>query len=188
MTMLDLYPDDYQSAVIIDILPKAYPDLCKSGGIADLISRTNLSAFEGRSDLLSHFKSFVSDKGWLALLMQNVSVEHQKTKRPFAATKRRSILPKRRKNLLRWKSNAPMMAKYMNQVAGEVSLSVCKLPVLLIRGDDSEFTLEQDLHLFSDLYPNSQIITIRDASHWVFVDKPAQFVKEFATYLEQIEQ
>ena len=55
MTMLDLYPDDYQSAVIIDILPKAYPDLCKSGGIADLISRTNLSAFEGRSDLLSHF-------------------------------------------------------------------------------------------------------------------------------------
>lgn len=195
MTMLDLYPDDYQSAVIIDILPKAYPDLCKSGGIADLISRTNLSAFEGRSDLLSHFKSFVSDKGWLALLMQNVSVEHQKTKRPFAATKRRfikikrrSILPKRRKNLLRWKSNAPMMSKYMNQVAGEVPLSVCKLPVLLIRGDNSEFTLEQDLHLFSDLYPNSQIITIRDASHWVFVDKPAQFVKEFATYLEQIAQ
>lgn len=81
-----------------------------------------------------------------------------------------------------------MMAKYMNQVAGEVSISVCKLPVLLIRADNSEFTLEQDLHLFSDLYPNSQIITIRDASHWVFVDKPAQFVKEFATYLEQIAQ
>ncbi len=162
--MADFYPTEYSSVIVVDILPKSYPELCQRGSIADVIKQTKPELFRYRKDLLEHFRQFVSDKGWLALLMQNVENEH---------------------GVLKWRSNAPILAEYMNEVAGAVELNKNSIPALLIRGDRSEFTKEEDLDLFSSLYENSEIITISEASHWVFVDRPAAFMKVLATYIEQ---
>lgn len=164
MKMADFYPQEYQCVIVVDILPKSYPELCQRGSIADVIKQTKPELFRYRKDLLEHFRQFVSDKGWLALLMQNVENEH---------------------NVLKWRSNAPVLAEYMNEVAGSVELHKSSVPALLIRGDRSEFTPMEDLDLFTSFYERSEIVTITNASHWVFVDRPAVFMKEIANYLER---
>jgi pimeloyl-ACP methyl ester carboxylesterase len=113
--------------------------------------------------LFEHFKRFVSDKGWLALLMQNIEVK---------------------KKSLHWRSNAVLLAESMNEVAGSVNLNKNSVETLLICGSESEFTREEDRSLFTSVYENSTIIEIKEASHWVFVDRPAAFLKEIAMYLK----
>lgn len=193
MKMLDMYPNEYEKCIIIDILPKDYPELTRKGGIADIILKTPLSQFEYRKDLADHLQKSVSDKGWLTLLLQNVETKSITTdtnrteikgRKDF--TKGRFTETKRRFNFLQWRSNAIMLAENMPTIAGNVDLQPITTPTLLIRGSKSEFTKTEDLYSFSNVFGNSRILTMEDCSHWLFVDKPALFLKEVCTYLDGI--
>lgn len=193
MKMLDMYPNEYEKCIIIDILPKDYPELTRKGGIADIILKTPLSQFEYRKDLADHLQKSVSDKGWLTLLLQNVETKSITTdtnrteikgRKDF--TKGRFTETKRRFNFLQWRSNAIMLAENMPTIAGNVDLQPITTPTLLIRGSKSEFTKTEDLYSFSKVFGNSHILTMEDCSHWLFVDKPALFLKEVCTYLDGI--
>lgn len=193
MKMLDMYTNEYEKCIIIDILPKDYPELTRKGGIADIILKTPLSQFEYRKDLADHLQKSVSDKGWLTLLLQNVETKSITTDTNRAEikgrkdfTKGRFTETKRRFNFLQWRSNAIMLAENMPTIAGNVDLQPITTPTLLIRGSKSEFTKTEDLYSFSDVFGNSRILTMEDCSHWLFVDKPALFLKEVCTYLDGI--
>lgn len=193
MKMLDMYPNEYEKCIIIDILPKDYPELTRKGGIADIILKTPLSQFEYRKDLADHLQKSVSDKGWLTLLLQNVETKSITTDTNRAEikgrkdfTKGRFAETKRRFNFLQWRSNAIMLAENMPTIAGNVDLQPITTPTLLIRGSKSEFTKTEDLYSFSNVFGNSRILTMEDCSHWLFVDKPALFLKEVCTYLDGI--
>lgn len=193
MKMLDMYPNEYEKCIIIDILPKDYPELTRKGGIADIILKTPLSQFEYRKDLADHLQKSVSDKGWLTLLLQNVETKSITTATNRAEikgrkdfTKGRFTETKRRFNFLQWRSNAIMLAENMPTIAGNVDLQPITTPTLLIRGSKSEFTKTEDLYSFSNVFGNSRILTMEDCSHWLFVDKPALFLKEVCTYLDGI--
>lgn len=193
MKMLDMYTNEYEKCIIIDILPKDYPELTRKGGIADIILKTPLSQFEYRKDLADHLQKSVSDKGWLTLLLQNVETKSITTATNRAEikgrkdfTKGRFTETKRRFNFLQWRSNAIMLAENMPTIAGNVDLQPITTPTLLIRGSKSEFTKTEDLYSFSNVFGNSRILTMEDCSHWLFVDKPALFLKEVCTYLDGI--
>ncbi len=193
MKMLDLYHGEYEKCIIVDILPKDYPELMRQGGIADTILKTPLSQFEYRKDLADHLQKSVSDKGWLTLLLQNVETKSITTDTNRAEikgrkdfTKGRFAETKRRFNFLQWRSNAIMLAENMPMIAGNVDLQPITTPTLLIRGSKSEFTKTEDLYSFSNVFGNSRILTMEDCSHWLFVDKPALFLKEVCTYLDGI--
>lgn len=193
MKMLDMYPNEYEKCIIIDILPKDYPELTRKGGIADIILKTPLSQFKYRKDLADHLQKSVSDKGWLTLLLQNVETKSITTDTNRAEikgrkdfTKGRFTETKRRFNFLQWRSNAIMLAENMPTIAGNVDLQPITTPTLLIRGSKSEFTKTEDLYSFSNVFGNSRILTMEDCSHWLFVDKPALFLKEVCTYLDGI--
>lgn len=200
MKMLDMYPEEYKKCVIVDILPKDYPDLTKQGGIADIIMKTPLSQFEYRKDLAEYWQQFIFDKGWLTLLLQNIESKSVTTgekdtemNRRFVEMNRQknflnqpSVSANRRKNILRWRSNAVLLSENMPKVAGKVDLQPINTPTLLIRGSESEFTKADELNCFSEIFTNSRIITMDNCTHWLFVDKPALFLKEVCTYLDGI--
>ncbi|MFA5814071.1 MAG: alpha/beta fold hydrolase [Bacteroidales bacterium] len=51
-----------------------------------------------------------------------------------------------------------------------------QFPVLFIRGENSDFIREPDLVMIRKLYPNAQIVTIKNAGHWLHAEQPAAFV------------
>ena len=170
MKMANLFPNDYEKLVVIDILPIDYPFLLNKGGVADVLLSIDISKFATRGELLGYLKSHISDKGWLALIMQNVQT---------------NIISKAENKIqLSWKSNAPMLAKKMTEVAGRIEINNIETPTLLIRGDSSEFTKEEDLYVFGQMFTNSKIVTINSCGHWVMVDKTILFLKQLLSYID----
>lgn len=168
MKMADLFPKSYEKLVVVDILPINYPFLLNKDGIANVILNTDINKFSTRGELLSHLKKHISDKGWLALIMQNVQ-----------CLKSDSINGVE----LSWKSNAHLLAKKMDKVAGFVEVGKIEVPCLLIRGNESDFTKEEDLHSFEEIFTNSKIVTINSCGHWVMVDKTVQFLQQLLSYI-----
>lgn len=168
MKMADLFPDSYEKLIVVDILPINYPFLLNKGEVAEVILNTNIEEFSSRGGLLSHFKKHVSDKGWLALIMQNVQCVKSDSGEGV---------------VLSWKSNAPMLSKQMDRVADFVEVNKIDVPCLLIRGDSSDFTREEDLYVFEQTFTNSKIVTINSCGHWVMVDKTVLFLHKVLSYI-----
>ena len=47
----------------------------------------------------------------------------------------------------------------------------------LIRGGDSNFVLDDDLDLIKDKFPNTKLMTVNGASHYLHMDKPQETIK-----------
>jgi esterase len=50
------------------------------------------------------------------------------------------------------------------------------LPTLFIRGELSNYILDDDIAQLEDQFPDSEIITIKNAGHWVHAEAPEEFV------------
>jgi pimeloyl-ACP methyl ester carboxylesterase len=49
-------------------------------------------------------------------------------------------------------------------------------PALFIRSGKSKYINAEDEPLIRELFPQSQILTIAEASHWVHADQPEEFL------------
>ena len=47
----------------------------------------------------------------------------------------------------------------------------------LIRGGDSKFVLDNDIDLIKDKFPNTKVMTVDGASHYLHMDKPQETLK-----------
>ena len=169
MKMADLFPNEYDKLVVVDILPINYPFLLSKNGVANVLFNLNISRFETRGSLLNFLKTQIRDKGWLALIMQNMQTT--------------IISKKENKIVLSWKSNVPMLVSKMDKVADKIDIGIIETPTLLIRGDNSEFTKREDLWIFKEKLPNSKIATIDSCGHWVMVEKTIMFLKQLLSYI-----
>jgi pimeloyl-ACP methyl ester carboxylesterase len=52
------------------------------------------------------------------------------------------------------------------------------VPTLFIRGELSNYILDEDIPELEDFFPDSDLITIRNAGHWVHAEAPEEFVEK----------
>jgi len=50
-------------------------------------------------------------------------------------------------------------------------------PTLFIRGQNSGYILNEDWDGIQQLFPNSKLMTVKNAGHWVHADQPAEIVR-----------
>jgi esterase len=51
-----------------------------------------------------------------------------------------------------------------------------QFPVLFIRGENSAYIGEKDVIVIGKLFPDAQIVTIRNAGHWLHAEQPTAFL------------
>jgi pimeloyl-ACP methyl ester carboxylesterase len=56
-------------------------------------------------------------------------------------------------------------------------------PALFIRGGKSDYLRPEDEPLIRELFPQAQILTIAEASHWVHADEPEEFLRLLLDFL-----
>ena len=56
-------------------------------------------------------------------------------------------------------------------------------PTLFVRGENSRYILDEDIPHIKDLFPNSSLVTIKNAGHWVHADAPEAFAKTVLAFL-----
>jgi len=79
------------------------------------------------------------------------------------------------KGQLGWRINIPVLSDKMPDILKAVPNKVVKTPTLFIRGEKSNYIVEDDFQGIYDQFPNSEIETIYDAGHWVHAENPFSF-------------
>ena len=83
----------------------------------------------------------------------------------------------------KWRINLPVITDKIDNVGeGLDEKVVIERPFLFIRGDQSNYIREKDEELIRKQFPDSRIVTIHGAGHWLHAEKPKEFaitIKEF---------
>ena len=82
----------------------------------------------------------------------------------------------KQKGHLAWRMNVPVLEDSMNEILSALPVKEVFLPTAFIRGELSNYILDEDISEIENLFPDSQYITISEAGHWVHAEKPEEFV------------
>jgi pimeloyl-ACP methyl ester carboxylesterase len=64
----------------------------------------------------------------------------------------------------------------METILSSIPANEVMLPTLFIRGELSNYILDEDIDELEELFPDSEIKTINGAGHWVHAEAPEEFI------------
>lgn len=80
------------------------------------------------------------------------------------------------KNQLAWRMNIPVLEKEMPEILKALPEKEVFTNTLFIRGELSNYILDEDFEAIENQFPDCHIITIEGAGHWVHAEKPHEFI------------
>ena len=148
--------------IAIDIGPKKY-----IGGhqdVFDALFSVDITHLQSRHEAESVMMTKLHDYGTVQFLMKN--------------------LTRKKEGGFEWKMNLPLLfAKYENILEGIVFSQPCLTETCFIRGEKSNYILDDDMGDILNVIPNSQFITIPDAGHWIHVDNPNELFNQINDFI-----
>ncbi|NVO02728.1 MAG: alpha/beta fold hydrolase [Bacteroidetes bacterium] len=89
------------------------------------------------------------------------------------------------KNCLGWKLNIDSIKKNLQNILEAItSKNIFDKPTLFLKGEFSDYILENDKKDIRLLFSSSKFVEIRNASHWVHSDSKIDFIKSVNLFLE----
>lgn len=156
------YPDRVEKLIVVDIAPKAYPP--HHQGIIKALQSVDFTKVENRQDVEASLKEYIKETFVIQFLMKNLYWKDDKT--------------------LGWRFNLDTLAtQYTEFVSNAIKFGVFNGPTLFIAGAKSNYILPQDDFGIKQQFPNSHIVKIANASHWVQANNPVDFAVAVRTFL-----
>lgn len=150
--------------IIIDIGIKKYP-----GGhekIFEALLSVPLSTITTREEVFVRLSRDINDEGIVLFLMKNLS--RNKDTHAFE-----------------WKMNLPLLFKEYENILAPIEFhGPNDTEVLFVRGERSDYIRNEDIPDIQKYWPNSTIVTIPNAGHWVHADNLPGLLKEIFAFLE----
>lgn len=168
-------PERVKRLIVVDISPRTYSialgdaQLAEHEGIMQALLSLDLSKFKKREEADLSLSALVSSERVRTFLLKNLN---RTADRKFE-----------------WKLNLPVLSKNLNRIIEGLESNYddfkqLNLPVLFIKGGDSDYIKTQDEQLISHLFKNVTIRNVERASHWVHADNPAEFIAIVNAFLE----
>jgi esterase len=157
------HPEMVDKLVVIDIAPKPYQG--RHQLIFDTLMDLDLFSLESRKEADEYLQERISDYSIRQFLLKNLS--SVKNGRGY-----------------RWKMNLPVIYDHYEDILLAPELDApFRGETLFIRGGWSNYIEEADYGLIKEWFPNSQIVTINDAGHWVHADAPEDLIQLLKDFL-----
>ena len=123
----------------------------------------DFSAVSARKDVELQLEKYITDRAMLLFLLKNLYWEQE--------------------NKLSWRFNLKTLSeKYADLVGNIETKGVFGGKTLFLVGEKSNYILPEDEILIREKFPDSQIVKIKNAGHWLQVDNSQDFnnsVKDF---------
>lgn len=90
-----------------------------------------------------------------------------------------------------WKLNLELLARDLGELRGFPDPppgATYDGPVLWIAGATSHYVLPEDRERMDELFPLTQLLTVKRAGHWVHSEQPEIFLATLRHFLERVEQ
>lgn len=155
------YPIKVNKLIVVDISPKAYPP--HHQGILKALETVDFSTATSRQQVEEVLSQFIPEKSVILFLTKNLYWTDDKK--------------------LNWRFNLKTLSeKYEEFVSNAIKFGVYSGETLFIAGEKSHYILPQDEFQIKQQFPNSSVVTIKNAGHWVQAENPTDFnevVKNF---------
>ena len=87
------------------------------------------------------------------------------------------------KGKLDWRMNLPVLSHDIDKIIEEVYFRTIDTETLFIRGTKSDYILPSDFDEINMKFPNSNIVSIENAGHWVHAEAPQVFYDTIFSFL-----
>ena len=88
-----------------------------------------------------------------------------------------------RKGVLEWRMNFNVLVANMSGVLSELPFGEVLNETLFIRGQLSNYILDDDIESIENQFLDSQVKTINNAGHWVHSEAPEEFAETVLGFL-----
>ena len=159
MAVSQLYPENVNKQIIIDISPKQYPP--HHTKIISALSNVNLPQFKSRLEVNQALKEAIPNDILRQFLIKNIQP----------------------KSPLKWVINLNGIAKSYTKIMDwpEDLKNKSMVESLFIRGEKSNYVDPNDESIIQNIFSNYEIKPI-DASHWVHAEKPNETIQLIRTF------
>lgn len=152
-------PSVVKKLIIADIAPKYYAPHHQS--ILESLQALDFNTISSRNDAEQVLKQYINEPGTRLFLLKNV---YRKEKTSFG---------------LRINLNT-LVTKVSEIGKSLANHSTFDKPTLFLRGENSNYILDTDQELINSHFPNSELKTVSNASHWLHAENPTEFF-EYST-------
>lgn len=165
-----LEPEKTNRLIIVDMAPSDYrtPENTYHAKLLDTLLATDLHSHRSRGSIRAELSARLNDNALASFLAKNVYRD-------------------RISGLFAWKINLPVLKKFIEHIQiGLDELEIyapCRSRTLFIKGKRSTFYLPKHESDRLNFFPNSVVITIDDAGHWVHSEQPDRFLDITAAFL-----
>ncbi len=154
MRYAQMHPELLEKLIVVDMGVKAYPP--HHTDILEGLSKIDLSIVKSRSEVEAILLPFVPVDGTRQFLMKNLYWKD--------------------KTQLAWRMNVPVLEREMDAILAAIPDDEVLIQTLFIRGALSNYILDEDIPDLEDQFPDSDVITVPNAGHWVHAEAPEFFV------------
>ena len=156
------YPENVHKLVVADISPRAYSDHHQN--IFKAINSINLAKIVSRKDAEQILDSQIKDFGTKQLILKNL---YRKNEHSF-----------------RWRFHLNAIEEQISNIVAPIeSHRTFSGKTLFVRGTKSDYIQSGDMALINKHFPNSSVVGIKNAAHWLHAEKPIDFYNEVVSFL-----
>jgi pimeloyl-ACP methyl ester carboxylesterase len=157
------YPDRIKKMVIVDIAPRYYSPHHQN--IIDGLQAVDLLKMKSRNEADSAMAEFIPELDVRQFLLKNL---YRTEEGNFA-----------------WRIHLPVLSKAVANIGEALERSaVILIKTLFIKGGLSKYISEQDKEEIRLQFPNSKLVEIENAGHWVQAEQPEIFAQEVVRFLQ----
>lgn len=163
MLFASLYPQLVDKLLVADISPRYYP--VHHDAILEGLSSLDFSEIKSRGEADKALSQYVPEMGTRMFLLKNLYwVE---------------------KGQLGLRINLEILKKNVSEVGEALPVhATFDKETLFLRGDKSEYIGETDEAIINRHFPNSKIVTITNAGHWLHAENPKEFYDAVIRFIQ----
>ena len=156
-------PQHVQKLMIADIGPKFYS--VHHRDILSALRAVPLDTIKKRTDAEEYMKHHVKDSSIRQFLMKSL---YHPDRHSFG-----------------WRFNLDAIENQLERVGEAMDAMHFEGETLFLRGERSNYILDEDWPEIKVLFPNAYLVTIENAGHWLHAEQPVAFIAAVRSFLLQ---
>ena len=164
------HPEKINKLIVVDIAPKYYSHHHQE--IINALLSMDLSKIKSRKEAEEQLSLKIKDESTKQFLLKNLYWL------PCAKASRSA-------ESLGWRFNLETLSKNKDVVGEAINENNhFDKPTLFVKGEKSDYILDEDMSLIKKIFPKAELITIPNSGHWVHADNPKEFLKDLVNFIE----
>lgn len=164
------HPDCLDKLIVADMAPKYYP--MHHQGVLTALQAVDFNVVKTRREVEEVLSKYISDFGTKQFLLKNIFWIDDTE--------------------MAWRFNLKVIIEQIENVGQNVEHIgdalprdiVCEVNSLFIRGELSNYVLDEDFDQIMELFPNGKVETIIGAGHWLHAEKPKEFFEAVLRFIK----